>query len=54
MRYELGDYEWTAIKPMLPKSTIRKRVYWFFPRDKREAFARGSYSTKDLKRVLAL
>jgi hypothetical protein len=20
MRYELSDYEWTAIKPMLPKS----------------------------------
>jgi hypothetical protein len=23
MRYELSDYEWTAIKPMLPKQAAR-------------------------------
>jgi transposase len=23
MRYELSDYEWTAIKPMLPKRSER-------------------------------
>jgi len=22
MRYELTDYEWTAIKPMLPKAEV--------------------------------
>jgi hypothetical protein len=27
MRYELSDYEWTAIKPMLPDDKPR-RVIW--------------------------
>lgn len=27
MRYELTDYEWAAIKPMLPYFTIRTKAW---------------------------